>query len=90
MFNPLRWKREHQAALIIAAALGVIAGAIFVSYQLPICGRGYYRIGVPGEYFLGINWTGFLARCWLTSIFWPTLGGGVGAAIVYVRQLLRA
>ncbi len=89
MLNPLTWKREHQAALVIAAALGAIVGVIFVNYQLPVCGRGFFHVGGPSEYFMRINWPGFLARCWLTMVFWPALGAGAGAAIVYVRQLLR-
>ena len=83
--NPLRWKREHQLALVSSALLGgIIGGLLFVlvlaeSYYPPLwCGFGSH------------GWA-----CWVNGyavrvIVWLALGALVGPAMVYIRQLLRA
>jgi hypothetical protein len=84
--NPLTWKREHRAALICAAALGALVGAIFGFFYLNpnrhfewCVGFNYLTCGGP---YLPL---GYL----LLLVLWVILGGLIGAAVVYIRQLLR-
>jgi hypothetical protein len=84
--NPLEWKREHQIALACAVALGCLVGMIagllvtpdYVSFRW---GKLWCNYGYTCVYLL----QGY----WLFILLWISLGAVVGAALVYVRQLLR-
>jgi hypothetical protein len=87
--NPLRWKRELQVALILAATIGVPLGIIL----------GHITTGgttwelwsrAPNDY----NWPPFywMKTYWgpLTFFWWGLFGASVGAGIVYLIELLRS
>lgn len=74
--NPLWWKREHQIALAAAAALGLVIGLTWGLHHV------HYRMfpdfwRSDGTY-------------WLSVGAWGLFGGAIGAAFVYIRQLLRS
>jgi hypothetical protein len=81
--NPLNWKREHQLAMAVAAAIGCVAG-LMVAYFLYDPRPGYspfwtFSNGVNWRYVSGI----------IGVVGWALLSTIIGAAVVYVRQLLR-
>jgi hypothetical protein len=85
--NPLEWKREHQIALACAAAIGGVAGLIFGlartnAYDYSTWGKLWCEREYSCIYLLN----GY----WLKVIFWTALGGSIGAALIYIRQLLRS
>ena len=84
--NPFEWKREHQIALICAVGVGCVVGVILGAFVTPSYvsfrwGRLWCDYGYSCVYFL----QGY----WLLILFWTMLGGVVGGAVVYIRQLLR-
>jgi len=85
--DPRLWKREHQVALACAVALGVSIGLV-CGIQLTDTYTGF-RWGAlycpHGEYSCSYLLTGYR----LAIIEWMTGGGIAGAALVYIRQLLR-
>ena len=76
--NPREWKREHQIALLCAVALGIIVGTVI----------GLNRVHAPG--WCPVNWTKCSAGYWLAVAAWAAFGGAIGAALIFIRQLLRA
>lgn len=86
--NPLGWKREHQVALLVASAIGAFVVTAFMFRTISSCAG---RFTGSTEYYpvFGILWGPFLAECGILIIGWPTVGTIIGAAIVYVCQLLR-
>jgi hypothetical protein len=87
--NPLDWKREHQAALLIAAALGAFIFTTLMFHNISGCAGSF--IGSTYYYpVFGIDWGPFLARCWFQILIWPFVGAISGAAVIYIRQLMRA
>jgi hypothetical protein len=83
--NPLNWKREHQLALLGASLLGGILGVLLFSAVLA---RSYYP-----DLFCGFGYYGYacwLSGFWLRVFLWTAFGVMVGAAVVYIRQLLRS
>jgi hypothetical protein len=86
--NPLRWRKEHAAALAVAVALGGVCG-IVLGYVVSNDRMGCYvtgRWGPFATYLLGIRNScgGYDGR----SLEWGFFGAIVGAALVYIRQLL--
>lgn len=82
--NPLRWKREHQLALIGSGVLGGILGVLLFTAVLA---RSYYS-----DLWCGYGYYGYacwLSGFWLRVALWMIFGAFVGAAAVYIRQLLR-
>jgi hypothetical protein len=79
MMNPLTWSREHQIALlltaVIAAALGTVLG--YIVYAL-----GWGEGALPFQSWL---WRLFQGPVW-----WALFGAVVGAAGVFVRNLMHA
>ena len=73
--NPLNWKREHQIAFLCAAALGCLLGLV----------AGFQWVRPNGHFEINYLPLGY----WLLLMFWATLGGLIGAAVIYIRQLLR-
>ena len=70
--NPLRWRHEHQVALLLGAVLGIAMGLLV--------------------WFLhnGVQYATLRETIWTWSTFrWGVFGALIGAAIVYVRQLLH-
>jgi hypothetical protein len=82
--NPMKWKREHQLALVLASALGFLFGMMFGIYRVSPYGHSINLdpSGICCDHLVSIYW--FLVSLW--GIF----GVGIAAAIVYIRQLLRA
>jgi uncharacterized membrane protein len=72
--NPITWRREQQAALIIGAILGAV---IFVVVGLMYRGLNY---GSLSSQYL---WSA-------STIRWAILGLLVGGAMVYLSKLLRS
>jgi hypothetical protein len=85
--DPRQWKREHQIALTCAIALGAVVG-IICGVQLTDTYTGF-RWGAL--YCAHRDWdcAYLLTGYRLQLIEWMALGGLVGAALVYIRQLLR-
>jgi hypothetical protein len=82
--NPLDWKREHQVALAVAAAIGVVGG-LMVAYFMPRLGMSSSS---PISYDGTISFLFF--RPYITVLGWAFLGAILGSAVVYVCQLLKA
>jgi len=79
--NPLHWRREHQIALAVAAALGAFVGLLY--------GFNYVR-GVPGCSWFDTGYCHDAYSAYLRAVLkWPLFGAIIGGGIVYVRQLLR-
>src|SRR5581483_1994173 len=86
--DPRRWKREHQVAFCCAVAVGALLGLI-CGLQLTddYTGFRWGALYCPyGDYSCSYLLTGYRLRI----IEWMIGGGVVGAALVYIRQLLRA
>jgi nucleoside permease NupC len=87
--NPFDWKHEHRLALAVAAALGAFIGIIVMFQKIHECAGGY--MGSRRLYpIFGIDWSAFLGACWFSIIIWPIVGAIIGAALVYIWQLLRS
>jgi hypothetical protein len=87
--NPLDWKREHQFALALAAALGAFVCTLAMFHTVTSCASSF--TGSTRFYPLfGIDWGPFLSGCWFQILIWPLAGSISGATIVYIRQLMRA
>jgi hypothetical protein len=77
--NPLRWKREHRIAFFCAAALGCLVGLVVgIQHVSP----GEHPLTKLDQFYLPLEY-------WMLLALWAALGGVVGAAIIYIRQLLR-
>lgn len=88
MMNPLDWKRDHQIALVCALGLGAIVGmAVGLAWSNPYTNFQWGALWCES----GRNFCTYLLNgYWLRIIFWTALGATVGAALVYIRQLLRS
>ncbi len=82
ILNPLRWKREHQVALICAVGLGVfigvLCGAMLVD-QNPLAHRVW----------LGRSWR-YLDLYWLYVLAWGAIGAIVGGTVIYIHRLAQS
>jgi hypothetical protein len=78
--NPLRWKREHQVALAVAALIGAFVG--------PLVGYALYAAGSGAEGAIGLNYW-FTGRR-IGNLLWAIPGAAIGAGIVYALRLARA
>lgn len=85
--NPLEWKREHQIAFVCAIGLGCLVGILV----------GFAETETYTSFRWGTLWCERQYSCvyllngyWLKIILWTALGGLIGAALVYIRQLLRS
>jgi len=87
--NPLEWKREHKLALAAAAALGAFIGTIVMSQTIRGC-AGSYTGSLQYYPIFGIDWPAFLGACWFSIIIWPIIGAAIGAAAIYIWQLMRS
>lgn len=85
--NPLHWKREHQRALLLSIGVGVLLGLIHgVRSASPIFGdqnncETFVSWLRYGDSVCGHDFSPILG--------WPLLGGFLGAAIIYIWQLMR-
>lgn len=84
--NPMTWKREHQIALMLAIAIGCIGGVLV----------GLYSTETYSSFRWGALWCEGRYSCfyllngyWLKITLWASLGAAIGAALVWIRQLLR-
>ena len=71
--NPLLWRREHQAAIILGAILGVVI-MLLIGFM--------YRGLNYGTLSSELLWSSSTAR-------WAILGALIGSGIVYVQRLLQ-
>ncbi len=73
--NPLKWRSEHQLALVLAAVLGIGLGLA--------AGYIYHHInfseGTLSPYLTGGS-----------AFRWGVFGALVGGTTIYIRQLLQA
>ena len=76
--NPLTWKREHQVALGVGAAIGGVLG-LMAAYSL-----GYAEASKVTTPFVWW-WTHYAVDSW----GWVVFGALIGAGCVYIRQLLH-
>jgi polyferredoxin len=72
--NPLKWRREHQLALVLGAVLGIGLGFV----------AGYSYHGIHFEKGLSLYITGG------SAFRWGIFGALVGGTTIYIRQLLHA
>lgn len=87
--NPFRWKRELKLALLMAATIGIPLG-IILGYITT--GGMTWEVGArpPNDY----SWPPFylMKITWgpLTFFWWGLFGASIGAAIIYIVQLVRS
>jgi hypothetical protein len=93
--NPVNWRREHQVALLLGGAIGIVTG-LLIGYMYDGLWSMYVGIlhaieattgKAPGPPTVG----GLVA--WLgsgSSFRWAAIGALVGGAAIYTRQLLHA
>jgi hypothetical protein len=86
--DPRHWKKEHQVALACAVAFGAVVGLIFgVQLTEDYTGFRWGALYCPnGNWSCSYLLTGYRLRI----MEWMTVGGIVGAVLVYIRQLLKA
>lgn len=84
MLDPRSWKREHQIALVSAIVLGFFVG-VLVGVYLVTSYNPYAYYSWTFWWLLGGTF-GYLLRV----ASWGVVGSLIAAALVYVRQLLRA
>jgi hypothetical protein len=90
--NPLRWKREHQVALICAIILGAFCGFTFGIWSTDPY-QTMNLVIIPDSYPSGSmvhDWCCKIHSRLLFGPLWGLFGAGLAAALVYIRQLLRA
>jgi hypothetical protein len=77
--NPLKWKQEHQAALILAIVLGVSLGEVtgYFASAMSAGASGFYRFG---------RWLGSEYET-AATVGWGLFGGFVGAGFIYLKRL---
>jgi hypothetical protein len=82
--NPLRWKHEHQFAMILSIVMGFLFGLIFGGHHVSLYGHSLNLdpTGVCCDSLVDIRWA--------LVLLWGFFGAGVAAVLVYIRQLLRA
>jgi hypothetical protein len=73
--NPFKWRREHQIALLLGAAVGIALGFI----------TGYMHENVHYA-----NPTFSLYLTGGSAFRWGLFGALVGGTTIYIRQLLHA
>jgi hypothetical protein len=71
--NPFAWRREHQVAITLGAALGAVI--------LLVIGFMYRGLNY-GTISSALFWSASTVR-------WAILGALIGGCIVYVRRLLQ-
>jgi len=72
--NPLRWRSEHQLALVLGAVLGIGLGFV--------AGYSYHGIHFANG-TLSLYLTGG------SALRWGIFGALVGGTTIYIRQLLH-
>lgn len=77
--NPLEWKREHQIALGLAAIIGLGLGEII----------GFALNGHGDRFVTWVEQSFWYHYSTFGGFMWGILGALIGAAIVYVVQLMR-
>jgi hypothetical protein len=80
--NPLRWKREHQIALLGAAIIGAIVGFIFGIHEADPYGKIFKHFG-----YYGYTW---VDTYWIVVALWSLFGACMVSGAIYVFQLSRA
>jgi hypothetical protein len=73
--NPLKWRSEHQLALVLGAVLGIGLGFV----------AGYAYHGIS---FSSGNLSPYLTGG--SAFRWGIFGALVGGTAIYIRQLLHA
>ena len=73
--NPLKWRSEHQLALVLGAVLGIGLGLV--------AGYSYHNVHYANA-TLSLYLTGG------SAFRWGIFGALVGATTIYIRQLLHA
>ena len=78
--NPIHWNKNHQAALAIAVIIGIVAGVIvgYIVYAISRGAGGAMNFGLWLEYPLRHR-----------VFWWAIVGGIIGAAMLYVKHLLK-
>ena len=77
--NPLKWKREHQIALVLGIIVGVSLGLVlgYLVYATNTEAEDGYRFGswMRQGISRGAHW-------------WGLFGGAIGASVVSLKRLL--
>ena len=82
--NPLRWKREHRIALLVAAGIGGTIGLVH-------CVRiGLAHPGMCNTLHVWFVRSDCRDLVLYPELWWPLFGALLGAAVVYVWGLMRA
>jgi hypothetical protein len=80
--NPLKWKSEHQIALLVCSGIGFILGSIFELHEISTYGyKLYWSVDNYNDHSINFYWT----IVGIVGLF----GAIIGAAIIYVVQLMR-
>jgi len=85
--NPLRWRSEHQLALVVFAALGGIGGLLAAWFVSPL-----YKLSSAS---LSGEWSNMTAvfKLWITApgLYWPwpAIGATITGLAFYAVNLAR-
>ena len=83
--NPIQWKRNYRIALVVAALIGFALGTVVGFFADRLQGQTFWG-WIEGPGYAGYGTFGFFAG----GYWWGAMGAVIGAAFVYMRQLLRS
>jgi hypothetical protein len=83
-----KWPREHKIALAIVAAIGWVSG-VLIGYFVNLTSTPIYHHRTLWVWLFG-SYDRFTVEVPWGSFLWGFVGGGIGAAIVFARQLLQS
>lgn len=80
--NPLKWKKEHMAALVLTT---IIAGGIGLAHGVHQHPTIYYDPALATE-----SYAAAAMRVWLKRLESAGIGAALGGAVIYIWRLMRA
>ena len=82
--NPLGWTREHQVALLLAVAIGSGIGIAFAYMAAVSVGDTYsFSLWIINNMPFYRGWKSPINP---SALGWGIFGGGIGAAIIYIKR----
>jgi hypothetical protein len=95
--NPLLWKREHKIALVVAAGCGGMLGSTPLIFGQHIGCRALI-VWLRNASYRMSQWITTIGTIptpthnphdWFSLLSWTMMGAFLGAAVIYIWQLMR-